>query len=124
MKDSRPLYISGSKGKTVDRFTGTWMPTTMKQRKTGKKSSAADNPQRSWRIKRVSQKVVLFVLLPVMVIGFAWLSYIMLLRSDIFRMTMVSVKGNQVMSQQQILNRAGIRPGINLLSMNTEKLKV
>ena len=123
MKDPRSHYKSGSKGKAVDRFTGKWMPSTVKQNKFGKKKSVKENPQRSWRIKRISQKAILWMLLPVMILSIAWLGYIMLLRSDIFRMTTVAVHGHQVLSQQQILNRAGIRTGINLLSMNTEQLE-
>lgn len=122
MKDPRSIYSSGSKGSAVNRFTGTWMPSTMKQGKSGRKKSATENPQRSLQIKRVSQKAVLWMLIPVMALSLAWLGYIMLLRSDIFRMTVVSVQGNQVLSQEQILNRAGIRPGINLLSMDVGKV--
>lgn len=123
MKNPRSILASGLPGKKFDRFAGTWMPSTMKQKKFGKKKTALDNSQRSWRIKRVSQKAVLWMLLPVTILSFTWLGYVMLLRSDIFRMNTVSVQGNQVLNQQQILNRAGIRPGINLLSMDIDQLE-
>lgn len=123
MKDPRPIYLSGPKRKSVDRFSDTWMPSTMKQNKFRNKKSDLDNPQRSWRIRRISQKALLWMLLPVVVLSVAWLGYVMLLRSDIFRMTTVTVKGNQVLNQQQVLNRAGIRPGINLLAMDIAQLE-
>jgi len=89
----------------------------------GRKKRAVDREQRSWRIKKLSQKTMVFLLLPVVIFSMGWLAYVMLLHSDIFRMTSVSVQGNQVTTQAQILKAAGLHRGVNLLSLDVSGIE-
>lgn len=123
MYNSHPANTSGSSRKKGDRFKGTWMPNLVQKKNGRKKRSSVGDPQQTWRIKKVSQKALLLVFIPIMLLCTGWSGYVMLLRSDIFRMTEVLVKGNQVMEQQRILNSAGIRRGMNLLSMDVDHLE-
>jgi len=88
----------------------------------GKKRAAVEH-QYSWQMKKVSQKIMLWLVLMVFIFCLAWLFYTMLLRSDIFRMTSVSVLGNKVTTQQQILGKAGLHRGRNLLTLDVSQIK-
>ena len=99
---------SGSPGRNVSRFVRALMPGKVSHTNNWKKKDSLNSRQREWRIKRVSQKAILWLLLFVVMIGLVMSGYMLLLRSDIFRMTAVSVQGNQVTNQQQIL-KAGKR---------------
>ncbi|MCL7486690.1 MAG: FtsQ-type POTRA domain-containing protein [Desulfobulbaceae bacterium] len=87
------------------------------------KKGTVDSRQRSWRIKKISQKAMLFILMPLVVFSLGWLAYVMLLHSDIFRMTSVSVKGNQVTTPAQILKTAGLQRGVNLLTLDVSAIE-
>lgn len=71
----------------------------------------------------MSQKASLLLVIPLFILSLGWLGYTLLIRSDIFRMTSVSVQGNQVATQKQIVNAAGLNRGTNLLSMNVGAVK-
>ena len=88
-----------------------------------KKKDALDNQQRSWRIKKLSQKALLCLLLSAAIFSLGWLAYTMLIHTDIFRMTGVSIQGNQVTTQEQILNTAGLHRSVNLLTLDVAQVE-
>lgn len=65
---------------------------------------------------------MLWLLFMGLIFCLAWLSYTLLLGSSIFRMTSVSVNGNQVTTQQQILKTAGLHQGVNLLTLDISRV--
>jgi hypothetical protein len=58
------------------------------------------------------------VLLAALCVAGTWLCYTGLDRSDIFRLTTVSVRGTRMTDQAQILDLAGIEQGMGLLSLD------
>ncbi|HHB76477.1 MAG TPA: FtsQ-type POTRA domain-containing protein [Desulfobulbus sp.] len=58
-------------------------------------------------------RLLLFVVPLVVVLG-GWLSYQCLVRSDIFRLTEVSVTGNRKISRRQLIEKTGLTRGTNL----------
>lgn len=106
------------------RLLGMRMPAAGRSSYDVKKRGVIDGQQRSWRMKRLSQSVLLCLLLLVVIFSLGSLVYTLLLRSDIFRMTAVSVKGNQVITQQQILKTAGLHRGVNLLTLDISSVKI
>lgn len=99
------------------------MPAKAKHRNGWKKKDPVNSRQRTWRMKRMSQKALLWLLLPVIMAGLVGLGYNMLLSSDIFTITAVSVKGNQVTNQQQILKAAGLNLGGSLLTLDVPRIE-
>lgn len=114
---------SNSSGRDMGRFKGTWMPGAPQKGNGRKKKDLLSKRQRSWRLRKMSQNVSLLVSIPVIILLVGWLGYTLLLRSDIFRMTSISVQGNQVTSQQQILKAAGLNRGANLLTLDVSMIK-
>ena len=109
---------TGSFMRQLRRLVGMRISVADRRGYNGKNKGVVEIQQRSWQMKRVSQNGLLFLLLLIVVVSLGWLGYTMLLRSDIFRMTDVSVQGNQVTTQQQILKTAGLHRGVNLLTLD------
>ena len=122
MYNPQTANTTGSLKRQLRRFTGIRVPAAGKYI-SGRKKKVAVEHQHSWQMKKVSQKVMLWLLLMALIFCLAWLVYTMLLRSDIFRMTSVSVQGNQVTTQQQILKKAGLHQGVNLLTLDVSQVK-
>ena len=70
------------------------------------------------QLQRFSGTGIGILCLSVLVLSGIWLGYKGLDRSDIFRLTTVSVLGNQMTGQAQILDLASIEQGIGLLSFD------
>lgn len=86
-------------------------------------SDSLTHHQRSWTVKKIS-RAVMFVLLAC---GFgsavAGGSYVFLSRSDIFKITEFIVAGNTQVPQQQILARAELKRGLNLLALDIDQVE-
>lgn len=123
MNNPQTANTTGSSRCGVGRFATTWLPSKIKHGNEKRKKDLVEKRQRTFRAKRISQKVMLWLLLPVLIICLVGLVYTMLLRSDIFRITMVSVKGDQVTTQEQILKTAGVRRGNNLLTLDVSLIE-
>jgi cell division protein FtsQ len=122
MYNPQPANTVGSLKRKSRLFSRIRVPSAGKYMSGGKKKATVEH-QYSWQMKKVSQKVMLWLLLMGFVFCLAWLFYTMLLRSDIFRMTSVSVQGNKVTTQQQILAKAGLHGGRNLLTLDVSQIK-
>lgn len=121
MINPQPANSQGSFRRRVGKFAKTWTPGNVKNGKAGRKKDPVNSRQRTMRMKRISQRAMLLLLLPFVAVCSGGLVYAMLLQSDIFRITNLSVLGNQVTSQEQILKAAGLRRGINLLTLDTQE---
>ena len=76
-----------------------------------------DHQQKS-RFRKLSRTGTLFLLLAVTLSAGGWFCYQALERSDIFRLTTVSIQGNRMTRQAQILDLGSIEQGVNLLSFD------
>lgn len=98
------------------------MPGGGRYRPGGRRKSPVDS-QFAWQVKKLSRKILLWLLVLALLFCMALLVRAMLLRSDIFRLTSVTVQGNQVTTQEQILKKAGLNRGVNLLSLDVARIK-
>jgi len=123
MYNHQAANTTGSMRRQFRRFAGICLPNTGKGTVVRRERSAVDKQQRSWRLKRQTNKVVFWMLLPILILSAGWLVYTILLHSDIFRMSTVSVQGNQVTDQHQILKDAGLQRGVNLLDLDVNRIE-
>jgi len=122
MYNSQTAHTTGTLKRQLRRFIGIRVPGVSKYISSGKKKAAVEH-QHTWQAKKVSLKVMLWLLLMALICCLAWMFYTMLLRSDIFRMTSVSVQGSQVTTRQQILKKGGLHRGVNLLTLDVSHAK-
>lgn len=123
MYNPQAANTTGSFKRQLRRLFGLPMPAAIRSGTGRKKKSVVESQQRPWRIKKLSQKAMLCLLVPILVFCLGWLAFTLLLRSDIFRMTGISVQGNQVTTQQQILKTAGLQRGVNLLTLDISAIR-
>jgi len=83
-----------------------------------KKTPNAGRPQPQKRA--FSRARMLLLVVPLVVVLGGWLSYQGLVRSDVFRLTEVSVTGNRIVSRQQLIEKTGLTRGTNLLVFNVQ----
>ncbi len=90
-----------------------------------KKSSAVTKPQaglvggrQEKQARRLSRTGLLAFALCVLVVTGGWFSYRLLVASDIFRLTEVSVIGNRSLRDRQIIEATGLTQGTNLLGFD------
>ncbi len=76
--------------------------------------------QREWFFRRISRSMVVFLFLAVLAGAAAWSGWRMLARSEIFRLTGVTVQGNRVVRTGAILDAAGLEQGMSLLTLDTD----
>ena len=74
--------------------------------------------QQKYRFRKLSRTTTLFLLLAVIFSAGGWFSYQALVRSDIFRLSTVSIQGNRITRQVEILDLGSIEQGVNLLSFD------
>jgi len=74
--------------------------------------------QQKYRFRKLSRTGTLFLLLAAILSAGGWFCYQALERSDIFRLTTVSIQGNRMTRQAQILDLGSIEQGVNLLSFD------
>jgi len=77
--------------------------------------------QREWFFRRISRSMVLCLLLAGLAGAAAWSGWRMLVRSDIFRLTTVTVQGNRQVPSDTIIEAAGLEQGMNLLILDTDQ---
>ena len=113
-----PRRPSGRKG--LGRFIPTWIPLLKK-----KKPATVTRPQaglvggpRERQTRRLSRTGLLISALCLLVVTGGWFSYRLLVASDIFRLTEVSVVGNRSLSDRQIIEATGLTQGTNLLGFD------
>jgi len=61
---------------------------------------------------------ILLLVVPLLVAAGGWFIYGRLASSDIFRLTEVSVSGNHMVSRHQLIEKSGLRQGMNLLGFD------
>lgn len=120
MFNPQTAHTTGSERRSRNRFATTWMPSKIRDGDGWRKKDPVNEGQRSLRMKKVSQRAMLLMLLTVFIVGLSGLAYVVLLRSDIFKLTDISVVGNQVTTRQQVLQAAGLRKGNNLLTLDVQ----
>ena len=76
--------------------------------------------QRQAQIKWYSRGVVTLVFLCAIVSFLFWGGYALLMRSDVFRLTDIQVKGNRISSLSQILKEGSIEQGVSLFTVDTK----
>lgn len=80
--------------------------------------AAVIDHQQKFRFRKLSRTGTLFLLLAATLSAGGWFCYQALERSDIFRLTTVSIQGNRMTRQAQILDLGSIEQGVNLLSFD------
>ena len=80
--------------------------------------AAVVDHQQKYRFRKLSRTGTLFLLLAATLFAGGWFCYQALERSDIFRLTTVSIQGNRMTRQAQILDLGSIEQGVNLLSFD------
>ncbi len=76
--------------------------------------------QRQSQIKWYSRGVITLVFLCAVVGSFCWVGYALLMRSDVFRLTDIQVKGYRVSSLSQILKKGNIEQGVSLFAVDAK----
>ena len=76
--------------------------------------------QRGWQLKRFSKTTIMVVGFGGVLAAIFWLSFQLLLRSDIFRLTDIRISGTRTMTERQILDLAGLQLGGSLLQFNAK----
>lgn len=76
--------------------------------------------QRVWQLKRFSKITVMFVVAACGLAAVLWLSSLLLIRSDIFRLTDIRVSGLSTLAERQVLELAGLQQGGSLLRFNAK----
>ena len=84
----------------------------------GRKAESVIRQQRTWRLKKLSRGANAVLLLLLLAAGCGGLGYTLLCRSDIFQITAFTVKGNAMLTRQQILAGGELRHGANLLALD------
>ncbi|GBE13027.1 cell division protein FtsQ [bacterium BMS3Bbin14] len=94
------------------------LPARLRRRHPGLPHAVAAR-QRSWQLKKLSRRATFGLILVLLVVAGGWLSYRMVSASDIFCLTTVTIKGNKMTRDQQIIDAARLEPGGNLLALDT-----
>jgi len=72
---------------------------------------------------RFYRDAVMFLLLFLVIGSAGRLTYQVLDRSDIFRLTSITIQGNRLLSRTELLDLGGIGKGVSLLSLDTEAVR-
>ncbi|MDH3330631.1 MAG: FtsQ-type POTRA domain-containing protein [Desulfobulbaceae bacterium] len=83
-----------------------------------KKTNTVTRYQRPWKLKRLLRSVNLYFAGIVLAACIGWLSFVMLAKSDIFKVSSVNVHGNSMVTEHQVLEKAGFKRGGNLLDFD------
>jgi len=86
----------------------------------GKQQAAVIDHQHNYRFRKLSRTGTLFLLIATMLSAGGWFCYQALERSDIFRLTTVSIQGTHMTREAQILDLGSIEQGVNLLSFDVD----
>lgn len=86
----------------------------------GKSRSGGVAGQPLTRRRTLTRARLLLLVVPLIIAAVGWLSYRCLARSDIFRLTELSVIGNRMVSERQLIEKTGLVPGTNLLDFDVK----
>ncbi len=89
-----------------------------KNKMTRSPMARVDRYQRSLQLKRLLRAVNFFLAAIVVSAGVTWLSFQLLAGSDIFRIAAVEVQGNRMVSEHQVLEKAGLTRGRSMLDLD------
>lgn len=89
----------------------------------GRKASngAVASQQRTWKLKKMGRSAVCLLLVAMAGGAVCWLVSALVLRTDIFAVTALAVQGNRMASEQQILDKGGLRPGMSMMGLDCEE---
>jgi len=73
-------------------------------------------------LKRILRSVNLCLAVIACTASIGWFAYMLVARSDIFQVAAVEVHGNRVATEHQILEKAGLTRGVNLLDFDRKKV--
>ncbi|HBI16048.1 MAG TPA: hypothetical protein DDY20_11130 [Desulfobulbaceae bacterium] len=88
-----------------------------------KRGSAVVSQQRVWKLKKLSRGVTCFLLASLTGGALCWLAFLMLARSNVFAVSVLTVQGNMMATEQQVLEKAGLRPGMSLLVLDCKQVE-
>jgi cell division protein FtsQ len=74
--------------------------------------------QRTWKLKQFSKITMMIMGCGAVLLVILWLSFQMMIRSDIFRLTDIRISGTRTMTERQILDLVGLQVGGSLLRFN------
>ncbi len=98
------------------------LPQRLRRRHPGLPGAVAAR-QRSWQLKKLSRRATFGLFMVLLLAAGGWLSYKMVSGSDIFCLTAVTINGNKITRDQQIIDAARLEPGINLLALNIARVE-
>ncbi len=76
--------------------------------------------QRVWKLKQFSKTTMILLASGGVLLVILWLSYQLMLRSDIFRLTDIRISGTRTTTERQILDLVGLQVGGSLLRFNNK----
>ncbi|MHB1349702.1 MAG: FtsQ-type POTRA domain-containing protein [Desulfobulbus sp.] len=88
-----------------------------RNRKVRRKSAVATQ-QRSWKLKKLSRGAVCLLLAVAAVATLSGFLVIALARSDVFALSTLTVQGNRMATEGQILEKSGLARGVSLLAVD------
>lgn len=88
-----------------------------------RRGSAVASQQRVWKLKKLSRSVISFLLVALAGGLLCWLGSLMLARSNIFAVSIMTVQGNKMATEQQILDKAGPLRGTSLLALDCDQVE-
>lgn len=88
-----------------------------------RKTGSVGTQKRTWKVKKLLRATAFCSVIILLLSGSVLLSYIFMAKSDIFRITELAVEGNSLAPDHQILDRAQMKRGQNMLSLNPEKVE-
>lgn len=83
-----------------------------------KKTNTVTKYQRPWKLKRLLRSANLYLAGIVFAACIGWISFEMLAKSDIFQVSSVNVHGNRMVTEHQVLEKAALKRGGNLLNFD------
>ena len=93
------------------------------QRRKVPRGSAVASQRRTWKLKKFSLGLTCLLLMAVTGGALCWLASALLARSAVFAVTVLTVQGNRMATEQQILDKGGLRRGMSLLSLDCQKVE-
>ena len=76
--------------------------------------------QRAWKLKQFSKTTIMLMGCGAVLLVILWLSFQLMMRSDIFRLTDIRITGIRTTTERQILDLVGLQVGGSLLRFNNK----
>ncbi len=106
--------MSGLVGRLFSGFRKRVFPTA------GRKKTGGFPVGRKHDGRTLSRVHILLLVVPLLVTVFGWFVYGRLASSDIFRLTELSVSGNHMVNRRRLIEKSGLRQGMNLLGFDVK----